>query len=191
MNTVTTTAGPAVAQPSYTDGRERIELAPLRKAAILIVSLEDSLARKVLPQLDREDVDAVSLEIGRLEGIDPEEQQAVLEEFSALMMKRLRFVFEDLLRMDERELRAAYHEDDEPTWALALAGASRPLRMKVLAALETEREARLRRAMGALGPFRLDDVEAAQAEVAERLRRLHDLGRISLPEPDGREEILV
>jgi flagellar motor switch protein FliG len=93
--------------------------------------------------------------------------------------------------MDERELRAAYHEDDEPTWALALAGAARPLRMKVLAAIEPEHQAGLRRAMAALGPFRLDDVEAAQAEVAERLRRLHDLGRISLPEPDGREEILV
>jgi flagellar motor switch protein FliG len=168
-----------------------LDLPPLRKAAILIVSLEDSLARKVLPQLDRGDVDAVSLEIGRLEGIDPAEQRAVLEEFSALMMKRLRFVFEDMLRMDERSLRGAYHEEDERTWALALAGAPRPLRMKVLAALESEHEAGLRRALGELGPFRLDDVEAAQAEVAERLRRLHDLGRISLPEPDGQEEILV
>lgn len=191
MTTVTTTLGPDVAQATYNRADSPIDLPPLRKAAILIVSLEDSLARKVLPQLDRADVDAVSLEIGRLEGIDPEEQQAVLEEFSALMMKRLRFVFEDILRMDERDIRGAYHPDDQPTWALALAGASKPLRMKVLGALDSDHEASLRRTMAALGPFRLDDVEAAQAELAESLRRLHDLGRISLPEPDGREEILV
>ena len=41
------------------------------------------------------------------------------------------------------------------------------------------------------GPFRLDDAEAAQAELAERLRRLHDHGTITLPDPDGQEAILV
>ena len=42
-----------------------------------------------------------------------------------------------------------------------------------------------------LGPFRLSDAEAAQADVAERLSRLHDHGRITLPDPNGQEEILV
>lgn len=169
----------------------RVELPPLRKAAILIVSLEDSLARQVLPQLDRADVDAVSLEIARLDGINPEEQNAVLEEFYALVIKRLRFVFEDIVRMEEAELRESYDEEQAAVWALALAGSSRPLRMKVMAALPGEKAAGLKRAMGALGPFRLDDVEAAQAEVAEQLRRLHDQGRVGLPEPEGQEEILV
>ena len=167
------------------------ELTPLRKAAILIVSLEDSLARQVLPQLDREDVDAISLEIGRLEGIDPNDQHTVLEEFAALMMKRLRFVFDDVLRMEESDLKTAYQPDDEATWALALAGISRPLRMKVLAALGEGDAGSLRRSMAALGPFRLDDVEAAQSDITERLRRFHDEGVISLPEPDGREEMLA
>ncbi len=49
----------------------------------------------------------------------------------------------------------------------------------------------LRRTLAQLGPFRLDDAEAAQADVADRLRRLHDQGRLTLPDPDGREAILV
>jgi flagellar motor switch protein FliG len=45
--------------------------------------------------------------------------------------------------------------------------------------------------MAQVGPFRLSDAEAAQADIAERLRRLHDHGQITLPDPNGREEILV
>lgn len=176
---------PAMAEPSAA------ESSPLRKAAILIVSLEESLARQLLAQLDRDDVDAVSLEMARLERIDPAEQQAVLEEFLAHGLKRLRFVFDDVLRMDDRDFRAAYHDEDAATWALALAGASRPVRAKILGALPPSSAGTLRSALATLGPSRLDDVEAAQAELAERLRRLHDQGRLTLPDPDGQEEILV
>lgn len=164
---------------------------PLRKAAILIVSLEESQARQVLAELDREDVDAVSLEMARLDRIDPAEQRAVLEEFLAQGLRRLRFVFDDLLRMEDRDLRAAYHVEDAETWALALAGASRPLRAKVLGALPSSMAGTLQRALADLGPSRLDDVEAAQTELVERFRRLHDQGRLTLPDPDGQEEILV
>ncbi len=164
---------------------------PLRKAAILIVSLEESLARQLLSRLDRSDVDAVSLEMARLERIDPAEQHAVLEEFYALGLRRLRFVFDDLLRMDDTDIQKAFHDEDAPTWALALAGAARPVRARVLGVLNPTSAGVLRRVLTGMGPVRLDDVESAQAELAERLRRLHDQGRITLPDPDGQEEILV
>jgi flagellar motor switch protein FliG len=169
----------------------RPEVDPLRKAAILIVSLEESLARQLLAGLDRADVDAVSLEMARLDRIDPAEQLAVLEDFYAQAIRRLRFVFEDIVRMDDREIRAAYDDEDAPAWSLALSGASRPVRAKVLGALAAPAAEALRRALATLGPVRLDDVESAQADLAERLRRLHDQGRITLPDPDGQEEILV
>jgi flagellar motor switch protein FliG len=164
---------------------------PLRKAAILVVSLEQPLASQLLAQLDRSAVEAVTLEIARLERIAPAEQQAVLEEFYGLGLRRLRFVFDDLVRMDDRDIREAYHDEDAATWALALAGAARPVRAKVLRALSAGPAEALRQAMLRLGPFRLDDAEAAQLDLAERLRRLHDHGRLTLPDPSGQEEILV
>ena len=100
------------------------ESTPLRKAAILLVSLEGHLASQLLAQLERSAVEAVTLEIARLERIEPAEQQAVLEEFYGLGVRRLRFVFEDLVKMDDREIREAYHDEDAATWALALAGAA-------------------------------------------------------------------
>ncbi|HEV3165324.1 MAG TPA: FliG C-terminal domain-containing protein [Isosphaeraceae bacterium] len=168
------------------------DASPLRKAAILVVSLEQPLASQLLAQLDRSAVEAVTLEIARLDRQAVQaEQQEVLEEFYGLGLRRLRFVFDDLVRMDDREIREAYYEEDAPTWTLALAGAARPVRAKVLRALGPGSADTLRSALARLGPFRLDDAEAAQSELAERLRRLHDHGRITLPDPNGQEEILV
>lgn len=167
------------------------DTSPLRKAAILLVSLEQPLASQLLAQLDRSAVEAVTLEIARLDRIDPREQQSVLEEFYGLGLRRLRFVFDDLARMDDRDIKEAYHDEDAASWALALAGASRPVRAKVLGALAAASAEALQRQLAHLGPFRLDDAEAAQAEVAERLRRLHDHGRLTLPDPNGQEAILV
>jgi flagellar motor switch protein FliG len=167
------------------------EATPLRKAAILLVSLEQPLASQLLAQLDRAAVEAVTLEIARLERVAPAEQQGVLEEFYGLGLRRLRFLFEDLLKMDDRDIREAYHDEDAATWALALAGAARPLRDKVLGALMAGSAETLRNRLGGLGPFRLDDAEAAQTDVAERLRRLQDHGRLTLPDPTGQEAFLV
>ena len=164
------------------------QIAPLRKAAIVLVSLEQSLASQLLAQLDRSSVEAVTWEIARLDRIDTVEQAAVLEEFLGLGLRRLCFVFEDLLRLPDQDIRGAYHDEDTATWALALAGAAPPVRTKVLRALDA---AALRRFLEGLGPFRLSDAEVAQAEIAERFRRLHDRGSISLPDPSGREEVLV
>lgn len=167
------------------------ETTTLRKAAILLVSLEQPQASQLLAQLDRQAVESVTLEIARLERVDPAEQHAVLEEFYGLCLRRVRFVFEDLVKMDDTDIRAAYHDEDEPAWALALAGAARPVRTKVLNALSAASAEGLNRQLEQLGPFRLSDSEAAQAEVAESLRRLHDRGRLTLPDPNGQEEILV
>ena len=179
------------ADPPAPFGRADGGLDPLRKAAILVVSLEQPLASQLLAQLDRPAVEAVTLEIARLERIGPEEQQSVLEEFYGLGLRRLRFAFDDLLRMDDTEIGESYHVEDAATWALALVGAARPVRSKVLGALEPGMADDLRRRIGTIGPFRLDDAEIAQAELADRLRRLHDHGQITLPDPNGQEAILV
>lgn len=173
------------------DDVDAAESTPLRKAAILLVSLEQPLASQLLAQLDRAAVEAVTLEIARLERVDPAEQQAVLEEFYGLGLRRLRFVFEDLVKMDDIDIREAYHDEDAAVWALALAGSARPVRAKVLEALPAGSAEALGRQLAHLGPFRLSDAEAAQADVAERFRRLHDHGQITLPDPNGQEEILV
>jgi flagellar motor switch protein FliG len=164
---------------------------PIRKAAILVVSLDESLSAQLLARLDRAAVEAVTLEMARLDRIDPEEQRAVLDEFVALGLSRLRFSFDDLARLDRDAIRDAFEPEEAETWVLALAGASRPLQARVLDTLAASDADDLRHRLGAIGPFRLSDVEHAQADLAERLRSLHDQGRITLPEPEGADGVLV
>jgi flagellar motor switch protein FliG len=167
------------------------EPSPLRKAAIVLVSLEQSLASQLLSHLDRSAVETVTWEIARLDRVDPDERAAVLEEFYGLGLRRLCFVFDDLVKMGDADIRAAFHDEDIETWALALAGAAATVRAKVSGALTASASGALQRQLEHLGPFRLSDSEAAQLEIAERLRRLYDHGRVSLPEPSGRDEVLV
>jgi flagellar motor switch protein FliG len=163
----------------------------VRKAAIVLISLDQSLASQLLSHLDRSAVEAVTWEIARLERIDPDERAAVLEEFYGLGLRRLCFVFDDIVKMSDGDIRAACHDEDLESWALALAGAAAAVRSKVLAALSTGPANRLQHDLDHLGPFRLSDSEAAQLEIADRLRRLYDRGRIALPEPSGGDEVLV
>ena len=163
----------------------------MRKAAIVLVSLDQSLASQLLSHLDRPSVEAVTWEIARLDRVEPSDRAAVLEEFYGLGLRRLCFVFDDLARMVDGDIRSAFHDEDIDCWALALAGAAAPVRAKVLGALGGPTASRLRQHLESLGPFRLSDSEAAQAEISELLRRLYDHGRISLPEPSGRDEVLV
>ena len=186
-----TTSPPSSPGDASTSSAYKGGLDPLRKAAILVVSLEQPLASQLLAQLDRPAVEAVTLEIARLERIGPEEQQSVLEEFYGLGLRRLRFAFDDLVKMDDTDIRESYHVEDAPTWALALVGAARPVRAKVLGALGPGAADDLRRRIELTGSWRLIDAEAAQSELADRLRRLHDHGQLTLPDPNGQEAILV
>ena len=173
------------ASPGSSEVSGTAQIPPLRKAAIVLVSLEQSLASQLLAQLDRPAVEAVTWEIARLDRIDPAEQAAVLEEFLGLGMRRLCFVFEDLIRLPDQDIRGTYHDEDMATWALALAGAAPPVRAKVFKALDGTAAAALHSVSGgfrAVPSFRRG---GRQAEIAERFRRLHDRGAISLPDPSG------
>jgi flagellar motor switch protein FliG len=185
--------GPA-ASPSLTGAsRPSAEnaISPLRKAAIVLVSLEQSSASHLLSHLDRAAVEAVTWEIARIDRIDPDEQEMVLEEFFGLGLRRHYFGFDDILTMADDDIRRAYLAGDARTWALALASASPPLRAKVLDALTPTAAQSLRQTLQNLGPFRLADAEVAQTEIAERFRELSDQGVIVLPEPSGRDDLLA
>lgn len=164
---------------------------PIEKAAIVLVGLDDELAREVLARLAPDEVETLTAAAERLETVDPATRRVVGREFYKLALRRAAFGFDDIEHLADVDLRAAYREEDAATWALALAGAARTLGARVLGALGGPASASLREAMGRVGAFRLDAVEAAQAEVVTRVRRLHDEALVDLPEPRGREEIVV
>ena len=62
------------------------DLPAIRKAAVFLLSLDKPVAAKVLAKMEPPMVEAVTVEIARLNEVDPDEQNAVFDEF--LQMRR-------------------------------------------------------------------------------------------------------
>ena len=95
-------------------------------------------------------------------------------------IRRLMFVFEDLLKLDDKAIQALLKEVDNAKWAVALKGAGEELTEKVLGNLSQRAADMLREEMEYLGPVKVSDVEAAQGDVVDVVRRLEDSGEIEV-----------
>jgi flagellar motor switch protein FliG len=93
-------------------------------------------------------------------------------------IRRLMFVFDDLVKLDDQSLEALLEEVENAQWALALKGASESLKGKIMRNLSREDAAMLREEIQCLGPVRVSDVEAAQQAIVDAVRRLEDAGEI-------------
>ncbi len=111
---------------------------------------------------------------GILENLEQEDPDLVDE------IRRLMFVFDDLLKLDDKSIQALLKEVDNSQWSVALKGASEEIRQKVLGNLSQRAADLLREEMEYLGPVRVSDVEAMQQQVVDAVRRLEDAGEITV-----------
>jgi flagellar motor switch protein FliG len=93
-------------------------------------------------------------------------------------IKRLMFVFDDLLKLDDKSIQSLLKEVENAQWALALKGASEELKAKIMGNLSQRAGAMLQEEIQYLGPVRVSDVEAAQQAIVDTVRRLEDAGEI-------------
>ena len=66
-------------------GESAEELSGIRKAAILLVSLGSELSAEIFKHLNDQEVEELSLEIARLDRVEPETRQGVLDEFNEML----------------------------------------------------------------------------------------------------------
>lgn len=111
---------------------------------------------------------------GILENLEDEDVELAEE------IKRLMFVFDDLLKLDNKAIQALLKEVDNKQWAVALKGASEDIQEKVLGNLSQRAAEMLREEMEYLGPVKVSDVESNQQQIVDTVRRLEDAGEIEL-----------
>jgi flagellar motor switch protein FliG len=99
------------------------------------------------------------------------------------------FVFDDLLKLDDKAIQAVLKEVDNNQWAIALKGASDELKQKILGNLSERAAELLKEEMQYAGPQRVSDVEAMQAQIVEVVRRLEDSGQITVASGEQEEFI--
>ncbi|HPU48705.1 MAG TPA: flagellar motor switch protein FliG, partial [Syntrophomonadaceae bacterium] len=105
-------------------------------------------------------------------------------------IKKLMFVFEDVVLLDNRSVQRVLREVESQDLALALKGASAEVAEKIFSNMSSRAAEMLREDIEFMGPVRLRDVEEAQQRIVNVIRRLEELGEIVIARGGG-DEIIV
>jgi flagellar motor switch protein FliG len=110
-------------------------------------------------------------------------------ELSEEIKKRL-FVFEDILRLDDRSLQRVLREVELKELGLALKGATEDLRSKFFKNMSKRAAEMLKEDMDFMGPVRVKDVEESQQKIVNAVRSLEEAGEIVIA-AGGEDELVV
>ena len=90
------------------------------------------------------------------------------------------FVFDDLVKLDDRSVQLVLREVVSETLIVALKGGSMEVRDKILANMSMRAAESLREDLEGRGPMRLSEVEAQQKEILKVVRRLVEEGQVTI-----------
>jgi flagellar motor switch protein FliG len=105
-------------------------------------------------------------------------------------IKRRLFVFEDIIKLDDRSLQRVLREVEMKELSLALKGATEELRSKFFKNMSKRASEMLKEDMDYMGPVRVKDVEESQQKVVNVIRALEDVGEIIISR-GGEEDLVV
>jgi flagellar motor switch protein FliG len=126
-----------------------------------------------------------STEKSILEGIEAEDPDLVEQ------IRRLMFVFEDILMVNDKGIQAVLKEIDNDELCLALKTASDELKQKIFSNMSARAAELIREDMEYMGPVRVSDVEAAQQRIVDVVRRLEEAGEIIIAGRGGEKDLIV
>jgi flagellar motor switch protein FliG len=106
-------------------------------------------------------------------------------------VRSLLFVFEDILKLDDRSIQMVLREVDSKDLGLAMRGASTEVQSKILDNMSQRGAEMLREDMEASAPQRRAVVEEAQGKVVAAVRRLEDAGALVIRRGAEEEEEVV
>ena len=133
---------------------------------------------EILNRMDSASEDAI------LKGIE-EQKQDLAEEIRKLM-----FVFEDLVQMDDKGIMAVLKEVNNETLMPAMKTASDELKEKIFKNMSERAAQMMKEDVEVMGPVRLKDVEVAQQSILKIAKKLESEGKIVLTSK-GKEEVFV
>jgi flagellar motor switch protein FliG len=154
-----------------------------RLASMLVQSMEKAggvpTVAEILNLADR------ATEKTIMEGLEAEDPDLVEQ------IRRLMFVFEDILHVNDKGIQAVLKEVDNDELAVALKTASEELKAKIFSNMSERASSLIKEDMQYMGPVRISDVEAAQQRIVDIVRRLEESGDVVVQGRGGNEELVV
>jgi flagellar motor switch protein FliG len=132
---------------------------------------------EVLNQVDR------STERTILESLDEQNPELADE------VRKLMFVFEDILMLDDRSIQQVLREVENKELSLALKGTTEEVREKIFRNMSERAAAIIKEDLQFMGPVRLKQVEEAQQRIVTIIRKLEDAGQIVIAR-SGEDELI-
>ena len=124
-------------------------------------------------------------EKGILEALEGEDPDLVEQ------IRRLMFVFEDIMLVNDKGIQLVLKEIEHEELALALKTASEDLREKVFRNMSDRAVQVIKEDMEYMGPVRVSDVERAQQKIVDVVRRLEDAGELIISGRGNEKEMIV
>ncbi len=141
---------------SQSGGFKVTEMGGIRSAAEILNTVDKELGQKIIEELDEK---------------DPPLSQEIQDNM---------FVFENLLDIDDRGIQAIVREITSDLLVVALKGAEPELQEKIFSNMSKRAAELLRDDLEAKGPMRVSDVEEAQKQIVQTVRKLADDGTIMI-----------
>ncbi|TVQ61150.1 MAG: flagellar motor switch protein FliG [Phycisphaerales bacterium] len=120
-----------------------------------------------------------------MEGLEAEDPDLVEQ------IRRLMFVFEDILLVNDKGIQAVLKEVENEELSLALKTASTELQQKIFTNMSERASSLIKEDMEYMGPVRVSDVEAAQQRIVDIVRRLEEAGEVIIQGRGGDTELVV
>lgn len=154
-----------------------------RLANMLVQSMEKAggvpTVSEILNLADRATEKAI------LEGLEADDPDLVEQ------IRRLMFVFEDIMLVNDKGIQSVLKEVDNDELTLALKTASPELQAKIFANMSERAAALIKEDMQFMGPVRVSDVEAAQQRIVDIVRRLEEAGDVVIQGRGGDSDLIV
>ena len=120
-----------------------------------------------------------------MEGLESDDPDLVEE------IRRLMFVFEDIMLVNDKGIQAVLKEVENDELAVALKSASDDLSEKIFNNMSDRAATMVREDMEFMGPVRVSDVEAAQQRIVDIVRRLEEAGDVIIEGRGGESEMIA
>ncbi|MHC4698604.1 MAG: flagellar motor switch protein FliG, partial [Planctomycetota bacterium] len=106
-------------------------------------------------------------------------------------IRRLMFIFEDILLVNDKGIQAVLKEIENEELALSLKTATPELQDKIFRNMSDRATELIKEDMEYMGPVRVSDVEAAQQKIVDVVRRLEDAGELIISGRGGEKDMIV
>ncbi len=105
-------------------------------------------------------------------------------------VRELMFVFEDIIKIEDRDIQRILREIDTKDLAMSLKGAKEDIKEKIMRNMSERAQAMLQEDMEYMGPVRAKSVQEIQSKIVGIIRTLETAGEISIMRESQEDELI-